>query len=413
MNKNLRILFVAMSNSIHTARWISQIEDQGWDLHLFPSIDTGTSHSDLKKVTIHETFYTDRARRNSSVTTRGIPISSTTLVSITKRLLRKTSLGVEQSKKLAKLIRNLKPDIIHSMEIQHAGYLTLEAKERFNGDFPCWIVTSWGSDISLFGRLADHKRKVNEVLSKCDYFTCDCERDIKLVRNHGFSGTVFPPSLGGGGFDLALCNSLRSPKKTSERRQIILKGYQGWSGRALVGLRALRRCSSLLDGFQIFIFSASNEVRISAELFKSDTGIPISIIPNGTSHMEILRHQGESRVYLGLGISDGLPNALLEAMIMGAFPIQSNTSCADEWIQDGKTGILVHPEDPQAIAAAIQRAVTDDTLVNRAADINTRVAAERLDQSVIQPQVIEMYENVASQGSSARFDTIVRKSVKF
>tara|TARA_Y100000310_G_scaffold192929_1_gene192845 strand:+ start:162 stop:551 length:390 start_codon:yes stop_codon:yes gene_type:complete len=129
--------------------------------------------------------------------------------------------------------------------------------------------------------------------------------------------------------------------------------------------------------------------------------------------MEILRHQGESRVYLGLGISDGLPNALLEAMIMGAFPIQSNTSCADEWIQDGKTGILVHPEDPQAIAAAIQRAVTDDTLVNRAADINTRVAAERLDQSVIQPQVIEMYENVASQGSSARFDTIVRKSVKF
>ena len=33
----MKILFVAMGNSIHLARWISQINDEGWDIHLFPT----------------------------------------------------------------------------------------------------------------------------------------------------------------------------------------------------------------------------------------------------------------------------------------------------------------------------------------------------------------------------------------
>ena len=37
----MKILFVAMSDTIHTARWIGQLAGLGWDVHLFPSIDTG------------------------------------------------------------------------------------------------------------------------------------------------------------------------------------------------------------------------------------------------------------------------------------------------------------------------------------------------------------------------------------
>jgi hypothetical protein len=34
----MRILFVAMPESIHAARWISQITDQGWEVYLFPAV---------------------------------------------------------------------------------------------------------------------------------------------------------------------------------------------------------------------------------------------------------------------------------------------------------------------------------------------------------------------------------------
>jgi len=33
---SVKILFVAMQNSSHTARWLNLIASEGWDLHLFP-----------------------------------------------------------------------------------------------------------------------------------------------------------------------------------------------------------------------------------------------------------------------------------------------------------------------------------------------------------------------------------------
>jgi len=82
-------------------------------------------------------------------------------------------------------------------------------------------------------------------------------------------------------------------------------------------------------------------------------------------------------------------------MIMGAFPVQSDTVSTAEWIVDGQNGFLVPPEDSDAVAAAIRKALTDNDLVNRAAEINNRVARTRVDVSVITPRVLEMYEKVA------------------
>ena len=82
---------------------------------------------------------------------------------------------------------------------------------------------------------------------------------------------------------------------------------------------------------------------------------------------------------------------------MGAFPIQSSTACADEWVEDGKSGFIVPPEDPQAVAEAIRRALGDDDLVNQAAEINLQVAKRRLDYSIIQPRVIKMYQDIFAE----------------
>jgi glycosyltransferase involved in cell wall biosynthesis len=81
-------------------------------------------------------------------------------------------------------------------------------------------------------------------------------------------------------------------------------------------------------------------------------------------------------------------------MTMGAFPIQSCTACADEWITPGTSGILVPPEDPEAVAEALRRALQDDDLVEQAARINERVIADRLDAETVRRQVVEMYESV-------------------
>src|SRR6185436_10223463 len=104
---------------------------------------------------------------------------------------------------LAIIIRWLQPDAVHSLEIQHAGYITLDAKNILSKKFPIWIVTNWGSDIYLFERLAEHKTKIEAVLVNCDYYSCECQRDVKLARDLGFKKKTLPVFPNTGGIELS------------------------------------------------------------------------------------------------------------------------------------------------------------------------------------------------------------------
>jgi len=202
---------------------------------------------------------------------------------------------------------------------------------------------------------------------------------------------VFPNT---GGFDLAVLEKVREHIPVSNRKLIMLKGYQNWAGRSLVGLRALGRCKDVLGGYSVLIYLASPEVEIAAELFSDETGIPVRIIPNNTPHQEILSLHAQARISIGLSISDAISTSFLEAMVMGSFPIQSCTACADEWIEHGVSGMIVPPEDPDIIEMAIRSALSDDGLVNEAAAINWRIAQERLDSLLIKKKVIDMYSSL-------------------
>jgi glycosyltransferase involved in cell wall biosynthesis len=296
---------------------------------------------------------------------------------------------------LEEVIHKIKPDIVHSMEIQHAGYRALAAKQRMGSSFPTWIMSNWGSDIYLYHRIAEHQDRVKEVLESCDYYACECERDVELAKQLGLKGKVLPVLPCGGGFDIERLYQLRQPGPTSQRKIILLKGYQHWAGRALVGLRAIELCADEIRerGYKILIPLASPDVLIAAELVAHSTGIPIEIAPHG-DYMDAMRRFGAARIHIGLSISDGISQSLIESMVMGAFPIQSCTACANEWIEDGKSGFIVPPEDPHIIAAALRRAVTEDDLVDQAVRINDETARQRLSYAHVQAQAVDIYKSV-------------------
>jgi glycosyltransferase involved in cell wall biosynthesis len=100
---------------------------------------------------------------------------------------------------------------------------------------------------------------------------------------------------------------------------------------------------------------------------------------------------GRARIYIGLSISEAISTSLLEAIALGAFPIQSNTSCADEWIIDGRSGFIVPPEDPETVAYAIRKAINNNELVDNATLINEEIARKFLDYWVIKDKVIKFY----------------------
>ena len=294
---------------------------------------------------------------------------------------------------LKRVIRELRPDLIHVIEFQHAGYMVVEARRAFaDGDFPPVMVTSYGNDVYYFGRQAAHRARIAALLALAEMYHGECERDIPLVRELGFRGEVAPFLPCPGGFDLARYTALRQPGRPSARRVIYLKGFQGWSGRALCGLEAIAQCADVLAGYRVVVIPANGEVVRAARRIAAETGIPIET--QGLSpHETVLRVLGTARVCIGLNISDGLPQTMLEGMVMGAFPIQSDPACAGEWFEDGENLLIVPPEDVAAIAAAIRTALSDDALVDRAAELNAQVARERLDRDRLKPSIVALYEH--------------------
>jgi hypothetical protein len=397
----VRILFVAMHNSIHTARWIRQLRGLGWDLHLFPiqqsdpDPDLDQLHPEIREITVHHPGGLPLSAPRPGVREAGtwpLRLRGPARKDIFRRIRRRF---LRRDRDLAATVRRIRPDVVHSMEFQHAGYLTLAALPHMGPARPPWLAANWGSDVYLYGRLASDREQVRALLRSCDYYHCECERDVALAREFGLRGEVVAVSPSGGGFDVATIAGLSGGVPPSARRVIVLKGYQHWAGRALVGIRALELCADVLSGYRIVVLPVERPVAIAAELASQRTGIEFET-RGGLPHEETLRLFASARVHIGLSISDAISTSFLESMITGAFPIQSCTSCASEWIDDGVGGIIVPPEDPEVIARAIRRALADDALVDEAARSNRKTAMERLDLSVVRPRVTEMYERIAA-----------------
>jgi glycosyltransferase involved in cell wall biosynthesis len=386
--RHLRVLFVAMANSPHSAHWIGQLEGRRWELFLFPT--------DLPEVVPVTPLFQDVAPSVRLVEGWPIPGGGRNLA---LRLSQPFKPGWNiRAWQLARVIRKLQPDIVHSLEIQHAAYLTHSARLMLGNKFPPWIVSNWGSDTYIFGRLDEHRDRIRQVLTQCDYYTAECYRDVRVAQDLGFTGGVLPILPAAGGVEVENVQQFRQPGPTSVRRTIALRGYQGWAGRALTGLRAVERAADALKPYTIEVYNwtSSPDVPLAVELAAKRTGLRFQLLPYGP-HDDIWRLHGRSRALIALAIGDGISTSMLEAITMGSFPIQSHTSCADEWLEHGRTGLLVHPEDVEEVEEALRRVAADDRLVDEAAVANAEVVAARLDVGLVRPQAVDLYERVADE----------------
>ncbi len=389
----MRILFVGPPGSVHAARWANQLTGIGWDVHFFASIPSAI-RPEFKGLTIYGVSVYRPPGLDPSVRLRGFWPLRRGAWHVALPFRRFSPLV------LASLIRRLRPDVVHSLGVQHGGYLTLEARERLLPTFPPWVVSNWGSDIHFFGRKPEHEARIRSVMSACDYVQAECERDIRLAREFGFGGEMFRIVPCGGGFDLEQMKRFRQPGPPSARRVIVVKGMEGGFGRGLVALRALELCAEELRDYRAAVTLASPEVEVEARRVQHETGISIDVESQRWPRDYVLALHGRSKIFVGIAVSEGANTSMLEALVLGSFPIQSCTACADEWLVDGQSGLIVPPDDPEAIAGAIRRALSDDDLIDTAAELNEQVVAERLDERIVRPLVVSRYREVVDAGRS-------------
>jgi glycosyltransferase involved in cell wall biosynthesis len=295
-------------------------------------------------------------------------------------------------------ITSLRPDIVHSMEVQFAGYIVLEAKRRLGRDrFPRWIVSNWGSDIYLFRKLAAHRETIERVFAEADGYWSECVRDTRIAEEFGYRGAVLTTMPASGGMELPPAADL----PPSRRDVIMVKGYHGWSGRGLHILSALYLAAPELRGFRIVVSFPLPHFQKVADELAHRTGLDVKMMPYVPRHEEALARLAGARMVVGIGISDGISTTLLEAMGVGAFPIVANTTCGGEWLRDGVDGFIVDPHDTKGLAAAITRAASDDALVDAAAIRNRSEVGGRWDPAINGRTALRHYAAMLSAREAA------------
>ena len=158
---------------------------------------------------------------------------------------------------------------------------------------------------------------------------------------------------------------------------------------------------SELSEFEIIVFGAESQVVDYVEVSNLFNWINFSLFEN-IGRVEVLKLMKRSKVYIGNSISDGMPNTLLEAIISGAFPIQSNPGGASaEIIENGLNGLCIEdPLDQQEIKALLIRSLKDKELLDKAFNHNLKLISPKLEREYIKARVLEKYEQVENDLSA-------------
>ena len=376
----MKILLISM-HSIHATRWIENLKESGHELYWFDITGKG------KIQTLEEVTQITNWKKRKLPYIKGEYWLSKKFPKLYHFI--RPYLEVTENEALEACIKNVQPDLVQSFEMQSCSYPI--AKTMLQFPKIKWLYNCWGNDIFYYQNLPSHKTNLNQVLSRIDYMTADCKRDGVLALQNGFKGTFLGAIPTGGGYDLSFFENFKKP--FIDRKIIIVKGYHHLFGRALNVIKALEAIQDDLQQFSVVVFGAHKVV----EEYVNHKKLPFQVYDrHGLKQEEVLKLMGQSAIYVGNNISDGMPNTLLEAMIMGAFPIQSNPGGAtSEIINESNNGFLIHnPEDIQEIKKLILKAIQNQDWIKSATLENYSIAKAYVDLNTNQQKIVALYHQI-------------------
>ncbi|MBT8369365.1 MAG: glycosyltransferase family 4 protein, partial [Deltaproteobacteria bacterium] len=125
-------------------------------------------------------------------------------------------------------------------------------------------------------------------------------------------------------------------------------------------------------------------------------------------HEVVLEHYKKADIFvLGCEVApngdrDGIPNVLLESMAVGVPVVVTNISGIPELVQDGKTGLMVLPGNPDKLAGSMLRMLTDVELRSRVIKAAKKRVVQDFDNRKLIKDLAEVYRAGMEQRAQGR-----------
>jgi len=378
-----KVLVIGMFDSIHLARWLSQFEDQNIEFVLFPSKKFKYLNLDLAKLI--------KSKNNGAVFVLPKPYFLFKYIGYLDYALNSLFKIMNRDFKITILKRILELNkfmYVHAIEIQGAGYLYQSMPKRIL-DQNTLILTNYGSDIYYFKNIPEHNKKIKSVLAIAKFYSGECQRDYEIALGLGFVGEFLPciPNAGGFKNDIFDLNTIAS----EDRNLIVAKCYGGVFGLGGLIIDALSAYLVEESEIKIIIHSVTDDLFEKSCKFKNDFPGRVSVfrVREKIPRAVLLSYLSKARIYVGASRSDGISTSFLEALCLGAYPIQTNTSCANEWINLGFSGSLIEPKSEEILNALNTNYYDNDLDQKRIQNLIN--AKKYLSHDLIKTQALKFY----------------------
>jgi glycosyltransferase involved in cell wall biosynthesis len=301
---------------------------------------------------------------------------------------------------LVQVISEWQPDIIHTIGFfdGQGGEFYYETIKKCQMTISGkWILQlAGGSDLSPRWLDPAISPILKDILNKCDQVIVDNITNITYLKNLEVPSdkiAAINPAPGAGGLDVEELFSMWNDVPSKRRLILIPKMYESLWSKGMPILEAIKIAWSKIQPCEINILASSQDIKLWYWTLPEDLRRSIHIlgsIPKST----VLEIMCKSRVVLAPSLVDGIPNVLFEAMATGAFPIVSPLETIMTVVNDEENVLFARNLYPTEIADALIKALTDDRLVDSAAQKNSILVRKMANRKVIQPKVIRYYESL-------------------
>jgi L-malate glycosyltransferase len=300
------------------------------------------------------------------------------------------------------LVKEIKPDIIHSHSLWYPGYLGVYLigypfiLTVLNGD-----VLWKKDDIDIYTKL-----RTKWGIRKANLVTGESEELMNACVKHGAKiKKVYVMRNWGVNFELFNCNEskieIRRKLGLPESSKIILSPRNTADFYNLDKIvRAISVVNSKVkDAYFVFIWHGNNTDK-EKELkdLASQLGVQKAIkIIGFVNYDKVALYHKASDVMVSVSRYDSGPMALQEAMACGDVPVISNLPCVREWITGGWNGLLVEPNNVNQIAESIIDLLSNDTKRKNFAERNWKLIQEKGNQDYWMEKVEKLYYSLVKE----------------
>lgn len=429
-----RILFVGFPESSHTHSWIELLEGGCFNVRLF-SLPSSEPPSSWPVKTYLTRMGAARCNDSTRKTVFPPPDSSLRGLATTARMaldrgvlsgrprlrraiksgaalaerLDRAGYATTIEEALANVIREWRPDVIHTLGFDSASYFYLRTRKQFRLEgIGRWVAQARGGpDLALQRYSPAFRPLIEEVFASCDHFIADNEPNYTYALSAGLEKKkINSPGMGvvsgAGGMDIDAMRAMWTlPPSQRERVIVWPKAYELYTSKAMPVFEAILKIWDRIQPCRIeMLWMVQSDVQIWYEkLFPPHIkqGCPTF---GRLSRDDTLRRIASARVMIAPSLSDGIPNTMMEAMALGAAPLVSPLDTITPVVENEQNVLFARNLYPDEIADALVRLMTDDVLVDSIAKNNLIRIQEMADRKRIKECALSYYEEVARQARS-------------